>query len=337
MIRTKKNGLVLLLLTCLVMIACTERTGMDYQERVYYGAKSEPVSRVIHGAGQSDGAFDKYISALDSTTLPLIYMIYGGLRYTEWSSWTAIQQKKISRFNWGVIPQLGLSMTHDGMPEEHYEHQVAAGKYDKETEAMVKALAAFETPVFLRIGYEFNGPWNGYQPETYKQAFIRIATCLKKYDAHNVATVWCFCPDPRTPDFMAYYPGDEYVDWWGIDFFSTEHFTEPSAVNFLDSAYKHQKPVMIGESTPRFVGVHKGDSSWNEWYRPFFNIIRQHPHIKAFCYINWDWSRYKQWHNWGDARIEENETVRKKYLREMQSPLYLHGNPHQNITEILQK
>jgi hypothetical protein len=33
----------------------------------------------------------------------------------------------------------------------------------------------------------------------------------------------------------------------------------------LAAADTHKKPVMIGEATPRYVGVTDGEASWNQW------------------------------------------------------------------------
>ena len=35
---------------------------------------------------------------------------------------------------------------------------------------------------------------------------------------------------------------------------------------FMDNAGVHKKPVMIGETTPRNVGVLNGQTSWNQWF-----------------------------------------------------------------------
>jgi hypothetical protein len=39
-----------------------------------------------------------------------------------------------------LIPQIGLSMTSDGSPEQHYENRVAAGDSDAETKGFCEGL-----------------------------------------------------------------------------------------------------------------------------------------------------------------------------------------------------
>jgi hypothetical protein len=82
---------------------------------------------------------------------------------------------------------------------------------------------------------------------------------------------------------------------------------------------------MIGESTPMGVGVNDGQQSWDKWFAPYFQLIRDNPGIKAFCYINWDWSKYPQWNDWGDARLQQNPEIADLYKKEMSIPLYRHA------------
>lgn len=44
-------------------------------------------------------------------------------------------------------------------------------------------------PLYVRIGYEFNGQWNNYSESSYPQAFNRVAKVLR--ETNMVATVWC--------------------------------------------------------------------------------------------------------------------------------------------------
>ncbi|HEX2955106.1 MAG TPA: hypothetical protein VHR47_14155, partial [Bacillota bacterium] len=169
----------------------------------------------------------------------------------------------------------------------------------------------------------FNGTsWNGYEAETYKPAFIRIVKAIR---AHHLeaATIWCAALPLR--NYMDFYPGDEYVDWWGIDLFLPSELKSQETFSFLGNADLHGKPVIIGESTPRSVGVGGGQGSWNRWFKPYFNLIRSSRVIKAFCYINWNWANYPQWSDWGDARLETKPVVADNYCNEMRLPLYFHG------------
>ena len=42
------------------------------------------------------------------------------------------------------------------------------------------------------------------------------------------------------------------------------------------------------------------------------------------------WSSYDMWSDWGDARIEENDFVRKAYIEEISRKEYVHGTKKQD-------
>lgn len=153
-------------------------------------------------------------------------------------------------------------------------------RYRGHVDTLLTWLAQLERPVFLRIGYEFDGPWNCYRPEPYKAAFRYIARRIEERGIENVATVWQTAAWPRhdgiyqpgSPGHLAaFYPGDEAVDWVGLSRFygrtydayqwrcgegSPEAFTvhlPPPAVQdgVLHFARARGKPVMIAEAAPQ--------------------------------------------------------------------------------------
>ncbi|MBN2351626.1 MAG: carbohydrate binding domain-containing protein [Spirochaetales bacterium] len=311
-----------------------------FQPRNNYGALLEPPDTVIHGAGQSDDAFLNYVKALGAGRRPVIYKAYIGLEFsvTGFFDWLKARcDYYASAYGVYLIPEIGLSMTTDGHSELHYEGDVAAGLYDDKIEDFCRGLETLGHPAFVRIGFEFNGlSWNGYEPATYIAAYRRITVALR---AHNLeaATVWCAAfPLNFTPyTYMDYYPGDSYVDWWGIDPFDAVDFTSADMNTFMAAAATAQKPVMIGETTPRYVGVTDGQADWDAWFEPFFAFIQSHPGVKAFGYIDWNWADYPQWSTWGDARIETNPQVLSNYIYKVSSPLYLHGAGEQALRAAL--
>ncbi|XVV10069.1 carbohydrate-binding domain-containing protein [Actinoplanes sp. CA-131856] len=131
--------------------------------------------------------------------------------------------------------------------------------------------------VFLRIGYEFDGNWNAYDPELYKQAYRYIARRIDQLGARRIATVWQSAAWPRAEKepyaattaghWDRWYPGDDYVDWAGLSHFYGEQFDRyqwgcekpeniaatPIAVqqSLLDFARRHRKPVFVSESAPQ--------------------------------------------------------------------------------------
>lgn len=315
--------------------------GYQYAPRVDFGRRLEP-SGVLHGAGQSPEAFRAYFQAT-GLTKPVLYMTYVGLNSDMEAYFAALKRELAEYEPYQLMPQIGLLMTgveknpedqQEHTPERHYEDSVASGLFDGQIELFCRGLAQLKRRVFVRIGFEFNGPWFGYAPEPYKAAWIRIVTAMRGHSLDDVAAVWCYCPLPgereqpwgKDRDYSPYYPGDQYVDWWAIDLFSVEDFTCDNTVAFMWDAASSRFPVMIGESTPRWVGgVVGGEATWRRWFVPYFDFIRAYANVKAFCYIDWNWTNYPVWQDWGDARIEQNQTILEHYCAELAKPLYIHA------------
>ena len=310
---------------------------VEFLPRAFHHAPLEPPDGVLHGAGQDPVAFRDYSRALGPSTRPALFMTYTNLAGSRESIERWGKNLKQELESWdprSPVPQIGLSMVAGKDTGDGRDALVAEGGCDEQLEVFVEALRALGRPAFIRIGYEFEGPWNGYRPESYKRAFIRIARRLRqaKFD---VATVWCSAGasagNASTVRMLEFYPGDEWVDWWGIDLFAENELSSPVTEEFLSAASHRAKPVMIGESTPRLIGVDRGMDSWNRWFAPYFGLIRRHPGIKAFCYINWEWREWSDrlgfpWHDWGDARIERNAEVLQQYREEIRHAGYLHAH-----------
>ncbi len=296
----------------------------QFQERINFNAKFEPADMVLHGAGQSDEfAFAGYTEVMGPSRHPMLYMEYTGANDTPGEVKEEIDMYKniLNHYPEDVGLQLGLSMTRGG---NGYEADVANGIHDEGLIALAKHLDSLNRVVFVRIGYEANGFWNNYTSVSYRDAFRHVTDIFRSV-SDSIATVWCVHPVDNMSKIMTYYPGDEYVDWWSIDLFQTNFITNNTTAAFMDSAVAHQKPVMIGEATPTETGVGEGQKSWDDWYRVFFETIRENPVIKAFCYINRDWAYRGGQPTWGNSKIEDDQVVACNYRNEMDLDLYMHA------------
>jgi len=144
-----------------------------YVPRLNFGAKLEPKDTVLHGAGQDADGFRDYSAALGKDRLPMIFMTYIGVKLekgaaTEWTE--DLKTKMDSQKVKGLIPQIGLNMVY-------VEDKVANGDYDEWIEEFCLAMKSLSRPVFVRIGYEFDGYWNHYKPEPFKAIYASQRQC----------------------------------------------------------------------------------------------------------------------------------------------------------------
>lgn len=218
----------------------------------------------------------------------------------------------------------------------------AVQDYNERMDTLIDSLTSFGRPVWMVWGYEFDGTWNdNTDPECYKGAWIRMWDRITLKNAHNkIAMVWqaaAWC-DPATGQlttegnlpWMAWYPGDQYVDWFGVSYFSQQDCKDASGnptpfqplYDFAQLARDHNKPLLIAESTPKRFDLTALTYSPNEdasnkvtltpaqiwgnwspgWFGTYFNYITGPAGpttfgdaILATTYINDDWQLHRFW------------------------------------------
>lgn len=220
--------------------------------------------------------------------------------------------------------------------------EINSGHYDLAIDELVHGLPHTDRPVFLRLGYEFNGEWNKYEPEKYKQAWRRVAQRLEKYEAtrRQVALIWDMSCKAENKDWSAFYPGDQYVDWWGVNVLDAGD--GPGAPNsacvlsFVDAAGRRAFPVMIAESMPEPIGVQAPDV-WAKWFGPYFDRLLAHPAVKAFNYINRDCRPTSACNgrHWGTSRLQDNPRIGRMYAHELTRSNFVHAGHLQDTCEVL--
>lgn len=265
--------------------------------------------------------------------------------------------------DWGDnVSNMSLQLSHQnfenmalaiGLSMVDHEKQVATGERDQ----LIKRLGQFiadiaPRPVFLRIGYEFDGhAWNHYDRENYLAAYRRVKDVLDAMEVNNVAYVWQSTGWVSTPKLLEeWYPGDNYVDWCSFSFFS--RWREQEMIEF---ARKKGKPVFIAEATPtisdhmvKFDGTTKETilsnpeqaiEAWEDWFVPLFRTLENNSDVvKAVSYINCNWRSHEMWKvnptfKGVDARLHTSEMIDQKWRQEISDARYLHSS--EDLYELL--
>ncbi|MEI7833613.1 MAG: glycosyl hydrolase [bacterium] len=201
-------------------------------------------------------------------------------------------------------------------------------------------------PVFLRFASEMNmegsNQWHG-DPDLYVTWFRKVATIMRR-EAPNVVMVWnpfdVIQPEGMKADALKYYPGDDYVDWIGVNFYNDYFFggklNEPGEgicpLQRLDYWYRmfaSRKPIIIGECgiTHRpLKPVDKDVSRWAEMnVRRFFTLLPiMYPRIKAFVYFDLNESQVKNMPRMtNDYRLSGNDDLCGAYRTAIAAPYFL--------------
>ncbi len=195
--------------------------------------------------------------------------------------------------------------TSVNQPAYNYD-SVIAGKWDSYFREFAAEAKSYGSPVIMIPFSEMNGNWfpfggmvNGNTPAKHILAFRHIREFFR--DAPNVKFGWAPNSDslPDTPEnqLEKYYPGDQYVDYVGVDGFN---FNTPwmtfdqvfgSALTRLQ-AYK--KPIFVF-SFASAQGTKKA-----AWITDALTVqMKRYPSIKAWIWFNEN--KEKDWRVWSDA------------------------------------
>ena len=234
-------------------------------------------------------------------------------------------------------PQLRKCVMHVSISMEGGgEVKVANGTFDHLIEEFVQFIANYPDRVFyIRIGYEFDGSWNKYQPDSFKKAFRRIVDALRERKLTNYATVFASSSTVKPGQFEEYDPGSEYYDWIGYSWWGNEkQFGDAGPA--LAYARKLQKPVFVAESTARghYFDKERPEELWSGWFREFFQHIEANKDvIRAVSYINADWDGQDMWDGWGQTCIQTSPLLQQKWQAKMAEETFVNAsdNPHKVI------
>jgi hypothetical protein len=187
--------------------------------------------------------------------------------YTDYSSDFPLEGCK-NVYAYGAVPHIVWQPWIWGDEEKIKLDNIISGEWDRYIEKWAKSAAAFKKTIFIRWGHEFNiekYPWcignNNKSPEKYIKAYRHVHDIFTKAGANNIKWVWCFnnypSPNANWNNWDLAYPGDEYVDWIGIDGYNWgttqswggwQSFKEMFRDQIREASKNHPgKPVMIAE------------------------------------------------------------------------------------------
>jgi hypothetical protein len=210
------------------------------------------------------------------------------------------------------------------------------GLLDTNIDLLADILKDADRPVYLRIGYEFDGPWNHYEPGPFVAAWKRIVDRFRARAVSNVSFVWHSATSlygrHGGHPISAWYPGECYVDVAGVSIFDQPYQgTAGWALvdELADFGHLHGHPVMISESTPigRYTPTADAGALWDEWYAPVLDFITRQD-VRIFSYINANWEGYGNWPGWGDSRVEQNPALEARWLAAVGDVRFWHGTSH---------
>lgn len=199
----------------------------------------------------------------------------------------------------------------------HLLEDTIDGRHDRMITSICASLTTAKSRIWLRWGHEMDDrrvryPWAGHSPKQYIAAYRHFAAVCRK-SAPNLPLIW----SPKGEDrALAYYPGDDVVDYLGLSIFCLENWDrehgdgtpETISTHFgwkFDRLRNIRKPIIIAE-----LGLAGTDRQRAAWLEQLQDLKRHRADIKAIVYFN-----AKEPFHWPngygspDWRLAKNELV----------------------------
>lgn len=144
----------------------------------------------------------------------------------------------------------------------------AAGKFDEVFKTYATKLVehGFGDSV-IRIGWEFNADWYPWaakhDPQAWVEYWRRIVTTMRSVPGANFKFDWCAAGGWSKFRAESVYPGDEYVDIVGLDFYN--NLGEKGPVSPKERWEKRKKAPHGLEWHRQFATAHGKPMSFPEW------------------------------------------------------------------------
>jgi hypothetical protein len=232
----------------------------------------------------------------------------GGMPLVSWEPW---------KFGGGIQ-----------QPDYALRKIIGTVKHDAYIRRWARAAAAWGKPFFLRFAHEMNGDWTSWSPgvngnttREFVSAWRKVHGIFRQEGATNVRWVWA--PVAHSEEHTPYryvYPGDAYVNWFGISGYNWgntrewsrwQSFSEIFRKSYKTMADMARKPIMIPEMACAESG---GDKS--AWIRSAFlkEIPGTFPRIKAVVWFNADKEN--------DWRVNSSSEALSAYKEVARNPIY---------------
>ncbi len=175
-------------------------------------------------------------------------------------------------------PWLAAFNEYEGKMPDSSLSIISGGEFDWYIRSWARESAKYGKPFYIRPLHEMTNatyPWSSKyknSPEMFIECWKHIVSIFREEGARNVAFVWT----PYKPADTLYYPGNEWVDWIGLDIFNYGPLSENGmwidfftlTRSFYDAVKQYNKPVIIAE-----VGTVEQGGNKNIWFRDMFNTL----------------------------------------------------------------
>jgi beta-mannanase len=283
-------------LGAIAAIACTPALAQADEPPLVLGANTEGIDQA--GVGLALDSFQQRTGVM-----PKIVMYF-----RDWNqAWsTAMVDPKVTQpiSDRGGVPMITwqpMNSAADPVHQPQYSPaQVASGAYDDYIRRAADEAAAYDGPLFVRLAHEMNGNWlpwgagvDGNTPADYVAMWRHVVSIFREEGATQVKWVWSpsvFGGSTGVADFTPYYPGDDWVDYVGLDGYnwgstltgqSWQSFFQVFSHSYDALAALTGRPMMIAETSSAEQG---GDKA--AWINAIADELSNFPRLRALIWFD---------------------------------------------------
>jgi len=233
----------------------------------------------------------------------------------------------------GATPYVRLMLRSDpdhDHPEPKFTlKRIADGAFDRELRQWMRDAARFGTPLIVEFGTEMNGSWFSWNAQwngrgkgagLFAEAYRHIIDLSRAAGASNIVWVfhvnWSDWPDKPWNRFENYYPGDGYIDWFGVSIYSMQSpdETERTRFSLVGRTIKRlarlapEKPVIIAEFA---TDVHNPREPAGVWATSAFRLMLsgRWPQLVGFSWWNETWQNDDTATHDTDMRVQSDPAL----------------------------
>jgi tetratricopeptide (TPR) repeat protein len=176
-------------------------------------------------------------------------------------------------------------------------------KDDEYFRVFAEEAAKLDWPIFMRFASEMNGDWTPYtgNPSLYKEKFKLVHDIFEKR-APKVMMLWTPNSIPQG-NIQDYYPGDDCVDWVGVNIYSVHHHgmdlsasaekEDPTyLLEYVYKMYSSRKPIHVSEyGATHFCKACGRDVTGfgtGKMYQMYGSLLLKFPRVKCIDWFDCD-------------------------------------------------
>jgi hypothetical protein len=206
-----------------------------------------------------------------------------------------------------------------------------------------KKFGKYDIPIFVSFYPEPSK--KGFNPNAYKDYFKKAYNAFSEH-APNTAMIFGVSRDEMI-DYKKYYPGDNYVDWVGLNIYEPIQEADGlvygndifEIIDYYYYTFQKTKPIMLTQFGVSYYSSEKKtyfpEQSMKEIQRVYNNIATYYPRIKGIVYMDFNGMGILEGSDLADNySVTEDEKILNEYKNIISSNFFLSNIETNNLTKL---